>query len=219
MVETPQQQDGDMAALAKGGRTNFIGFLLRLVARIPFLFIAGQLYGAQALGRFASALVVVELLALVCSMGEKRGLAQRLANSDEPESNLVLDGLLLALLLSVIAGTFLWFVPDPMFPNGMNGPLDKLLVFAIPGFAMTEVALAAQAYRFDIATTVRARSLAEPWTISIAAGVLYFVAPASGLALAYLASIYAALIVALWPFLKTFGRPQGWRPRPAISVR
>ncbi|MCP9222647.1 oligosaccharide flippase family protein [Erythrobacter sp. LQ02-29] len=214
MVETAQQQDGDMAALAKGGRTNFIGFLLRLVARIPFLFIAGQLYGAQALGRFASALVVVELLALVCSMGEKRGLAQRLANSDEPESNLVLDGLLLALLLSVIAGTFLWFVPDPMFPNGMNGPLDKLLVFAIPGFAMTEVALAAQAYRFDIATTVRARSLAEPWTISIAAGVLYFVAPASGLALAYLASIYAALIVALWPFLKTFGRPQGWRPRP-----
>ena len=35
----PDQQE-DIAALAKGGRTNFFGFLLRLVARIPFLFIA-----------------------------------------------------------------------------------------------------------------------------------------------------------------------------------
>ncbi len=46
---------GDIAALAKGGRTNFYGFLIRLVARIPFLFIASRLYGASALGRFASA--------------------------------------------------------------------------------------------------------------------------------------------------------------------
>jgi hypothetical protein len=37
--------DEDIAALAKGGRTNFFGFVLRLAARIPFLFIAGRLYG------------------------------------------------------------------------------------------------------------------------------------------------------------------------------
>ena len=36
----------DIAALAKGGRTNFFGFLLRLAARMPFLFIAGRFYGA-----------------------------------------------------------------------------------------------------------------------------------------------------------------------------
>jgi hypothetical protein len=30
--------EGDVAALAKGGRTNFFGFLARLVARVPFLF-------------------------------------------------------------------------------------------------------------------------------------------------------------------------------------
>ena len=45
--------DGEIAALAKGGRTNFLGFLLRLAARLPFLFIAGRLYGADALGRWA----------------------------------------------------------------------------------------------------------------------------------------------------------------------
>ena len=74
-----KRRGGDLAALAKGGRTNFLGFLLRLAARLPFLFIAGRLYGAEALGRFASALVVVELIAMLCTMGEKRGLAQRLS--------------------------------------------------------------------------------------------------------------------------------------------
>ena len=37
----------DIAALAKGGRTNIFGFLLRLAARLPFLFIAGRLYGGD----------------------------------------------------------------------------------------------------------------------------------------------------------------------------
>ena len=60
----PQVPGGDIAALAKGGRTNFLGFLMRLAARLPFLFIGGRLYGASALGRFASALVIVELTAM-----------------------------------------------------------------------------------------------------------------------------------------------------------
>ncbi|WP_428027435.1 oligosaccharide flippase family protein [Altererythrobacter sp.] len=209
----PSSEQGDIAALAKGGRTNFFGFLLRLAARLPFLFIAGRLYGAEALGRFASALVVIELLALVCSMGEKRGLAQRLTEGEELPANLVFDGLLLALILSCIAGVVLWFVPGPMFPNGMNGPLDKLLVIAIPGYALTEILLAAQAYRYDIATTVRARAVIEPWTISIMAGVFFYSRWSdSGLALAYIASIFAGLVAAAWPFLRTYGLPKEWRP-------
>ena len=204
--------DGDIAALAKGGRTNVLGFLLRLAARIPFLFIAGRFYGAEALGRFASALVVVELVALICSLGEKRGLAQRLADSDENPTNLVFDGLLLALLFSSAAALFLWFVPAPMFPAGITDPLDRLLVLAIPAYALTEIVLAAQAYRFDIATTVRARAIVEPWTISIMAGVLYLIVPGAGLSLAYIASIYAGLIAAAWPFARTYGLPKLWRP-------
>ena len=40
-MSQPAQGGEDIAALAKGGRTNFFGFLMRLVARLPFLFIAG----------------------------------------------------------------------------------------------------------------------------------------------------------------------------------
>jgi O-antigen/teichoic acid export membrane protein len=210
---------GDLAALAKGGRTNFMGFLLRLAARLPFLFIAGRLYGPDELGRFASALVVVELTAMLCTVGEKRGLAQRLSEGESEPTGIVADGLLLALLVGGAAATLLWLVPAPMFPSGAYSQIDKLLVLAIPALALTEILLAACAYRYDIAATVRARAIVEPWTISIMAGAMYFIVPESGLSLAYLISIYAALITAAWPFFKSYGLPHAWRPSLGRTAR
>ncbi len=214
----------DLAQLAKGGRTNTLGFALRLIARIPFLIIATRLYGAEALGRFASALVLIEIVALICSLGEKRGLAQRLSDgagdNRAGETNLVYDGLLLALAYSAAAALALLAFPGLMFPNGTNSPWDLWLVATIPAFAITEILLAAQAYRFDIAATVRARAIVEPWVISIAAGVFFFI-PATreaGLALAFIASIYAGLLTALWPFLRTYGLPRGWHPHPRAML-
>lgn len=208
----------DAAALAKGGRQNFAGFLLRLAARIPFLVIAGRLYGAEALGRFASALVVVELAAQLASLGEKRGLAQRLADRDDvAPTNLVWEGMLLALLLSAAAAALLWLVPAPLFPSGGYSQIDLLIVFAIPAYALTEIVLAAQAYRFDIATTVRARAIVEPWTISLMAGVFWLLEDTreAGLSLAYLVSVYAGLAAALIPFLRDYGLPRGMPLGPA----
>lgn len=215
----------DIAQIAKGGRTNFFGFFLRLAARIPFLFIAGRAaaYGPDALGRFASALVVIELTAMICTLGEKRGLAQRLSDSDDNPANVVADGTLVALLASSAAALFFWFVPAPMFPGGQYTQIDRLMVLAIPPLALTEIWLAGLAYRFNIAATVRARAVIEPWTISIVAGLMIFVAPESGLAIAYVASIFAAALAALIPFLRMYGRPVGWRPSPralgALTVR
>lgn len=212
--------EGDIAALAKGGRTNFFGFLLRLAARLPFLFIAGRLYGAEALGRFASALVIVELIAMLCTMGEKRGLAQRLSEGDGTAANhIVFDGLLVAFLFGSGAAVLLYLFPAPMFPSGQFTELDRLVVLAIPALAMTEIALAAQAYKFDIATTVRARAVVEPWTISIMAGVFFYLIPASGLSMAYIASVMAAALTALWPFVRSYGLPRGWTPSPGRMIR
>jgi O-antigen/teichoic acid export membrane protein len=214
------QDQGDIAALAKGGRQNFAGFLLRLAGMLPFLFIAGRLYGPAALGRYASALVVVEIVGLVCSMGEKRGLAQRLTeDSDVHPANIVFDGMLIATIAGSAAAAFFWVVPAPMFPSGEYTRLDRLIVLAIPAYALTEIVLAAQAYRFDIGTTVRARSIVLPWTLSILAGVLWFVVPESGLSLAYLASTFAGLATGLWSFFRTYGLPKQWRPRPRAMWR
>ncbi|MBX7533263.1 lipopolysaccharide biosynthesis protein [Qipengyuania sp. 1XM1-15A] len=213
-----------MATLAKGGRTNTLGFIVRLLGGLPFLFVGYRLYGVEEMGRFAIAFVVVEILALVCALGEKRGLAQRLAEGaedDEPEAarrkvNLVFDGMLASLAVSLVVCAVLLVFPVIIFPNGVNSSWDMWMIAAIPAFALTEILLAAQAYRYDIATTVRARALVEPWTKSILVTALFFVPGVGegGIALAFLGAIYAALLTAAWSFFRTYGRPAGWRPRP-----
>ena len=74
------------------------------------------------------------------------------------------------------------------------------------------------AYRFDVASAVRARAIVEPWTISIGAGLLVFYSTRDGLILSYVASIAAGLVAALWPLARSYGRPNGWRPAPAELV-
>ena len=204
----------DLATLAKGGRTNFFGFLLRLVARLPFLFIAGRFYGADQLGRFASALIIIEIGGQLATLGLKRGLAKELGQGDRDEAAVIADGLLLSLMFSSLLAGILFLFPDPMFPNGMNSRWDLLLPFALVFLAITEVMLAALAFRYNIAATVRSRAVVEPWVLSIAAGVLLFV-PAladGGLAISYLLSVAAAAVTAFIPMLRMYGLPRGWKP-------
>jgi O-antigen/teichoic acid export membrane protein len=206
------QDDADIAVLAKGGRTNVFGFLLRLAARLPFLFIAGRMYGPETLGRFAYAILIIEFAAQLATLGLKRGLAQRLSSSDEPPAHIVWDGLLIAGLASTIAVILLAFFPQIMFPNsGINGR-EQLLPLTIFAIAWSEVALAALAYRHNVAATVTARAIVEPWTISIAALALWFYSPRDGLILSYVVSMVAALGASIWPLLRMYGMPQGWRP-------
>ena len=213
-AEAAQAERDDISALAKGGRANVLGFALRLAARIPFLFIAGRLYGASVLGRFAYAVLVVEFAAQLATMGLKRGLADQLARDERSQSHVVADGLLLCLICSAAGAALLMLFPEAMFPNsGMNG-LDRLLPLIIIAIVMTDVALAACAYRYDIAATVRARAIVEPWTISIAAFAFYFYSERDGLILSYVASMFAAFLAAMWPLMRHYGLPRGWRPNP-----
>jgi O-antigen/teichoic acid export membrane protein len=212
-----ERQQEDIAALAKGGRTNLFGFFLRLAARIPFLFIAGRAsaYGPAALGRFASALVLIELTSMLCTMGEKRGLAQRLSQSEGQvhPANTIADGTIIALIASISASVFFWFVPALLFPGGHFTWIDRLMVIALPAMTMTEIWLAALAYRLRVTPTVWSRAIVEPWTISIMAGAMIWLAPESGLSIAYIASIYAAALTAFVPFFREYGVPRGWRPK------
>ncbi len=209
--------DDDIAALAKGGRTNVMGFVLRLAARIPFLFIAGRLYGPEALGRFAYAILIVEFVAQLATLGLRRGLAELLSRDDRPHSHMVADGLLVGMIASALGAALLIAVPQIMFPNSAINGLDRFLPLMIFAIVVTDITLAALAYRFDIVSAVRARAIVEPWTISIAAGALYFYSARDGLILSYVASLLAALLVALWPLWRSYGLPWGWRPdAPAL---
>ncbi|WP_336962183.1 lipopolysaccharide biosynthesis protein [Sphingobium aquiterrae] len=208
------RDDEDIAALAKGGRTNIFGFLLRLAARLPFLFIAGRLYGPDVLGRFAYAILVVEFAAQLATLGLKRGLAGELSRTDRPHAHVVTDAMLVTLIAAVAAALILMAVPQAMFPNsGLNG-LDRLLPLIIIAVAGSDVALAACAYRFDIGATVRARSIIEPWAISIGAFAFYFYSTRDGLILSYVLSMIAAFVASIVPMSRHYGIPAGWRPSP-----
>jgi O-antigen/teichoic acid export membrane protein len=216
-LTTARTDEEDIQALAKGGRTNVFGFVLRLAARIPFLFIAGRLYGPEALGRFAYAILIVEFAAQLGSLGLRRGLAELLSRDDRPHAHIIADCLLAAMVASALGAAFLIALPQFMFPNsGING-FDRFLPLAIFAIVATDISLSALAYKFDILSTVRARAVVEPWTISIAAGVFYFYSARDGLILAYIASLAAALVFALWPLWRSYGLPRGWRPSPTRS--
>ena len=204
----------DLAALARGGRINFFGFVLRLLARLPFLFIAGRMYGAEALGRFAYAVLIVEFAAQLATLGLKRGLAQQLAKTDKPHVCVVADALLVAAIGSAIAMAILALFPQAMFPNSEITGMEWALPITVFALAWSDICLAALAYRHDVTSTVRARAIVEPWTISIAAFAWWFISTRDGLIIAYALSMVGALIASVIPFLKSYGLPRGWRPDP-----
>ena len=208
---TPPADDID--TLAKGGRANVGGFLIRLIARIPFLFIAGQWYGAEALGRLAYAIVVIEFAAQLATLGLKRGLALHLAGEARDQG--VWDALLLALGAALLPMAAMMLMPQIMFPNSPVHGAERFLPLVIPALALSDIMLAALAWRYDIGATVRARAIIEPWTISIAAFGLAWYSLRDGLLIAYALSMGAALLASMIPFFKSYGLPQGWRPRAA----
>ncbi len=215
-----ENDPGDLAALASGGRTNFFGFLLRLAARLPFLFVAGRYYGAEQLGRFAYAILIVEFAAQLATLGLKRGLAEQLTKADRPHAHVVWDGMLAAGIASAAAAAILIAFPQAMFPNSRINGVERLLPLIILAIAWSDVALAALAYRGDIAATVRARSVVEPWVISIAAIGLYFtLSRRDGLIIAYVLSLVAAMLASLWPLVRSYGPPRDWRPQPGVILR
>ncbi|PTQ10761.1 polysaccharide biosynthesis protein [Sphingomonas oleivorans] len=211
----PLKPGEDIAVLAKGGRTNFFGFLIRLAARLPFLFVAGRIYGADALGRFAYAVIVVEFAAQIATLGLKRGLAEQLSGTERPHVHVVWDAMLVAALASAIAAGILALFPQMMFPNSDMFGSEALLPLTIFALAWSDIALSALAYRRDIGATVMARSIVEPWTISIGALALSWYSLRDGLILSYVLSVVAALAASIWPLMRSYGRPRGWRPQPS----
>ena len=205
-----------MATLARGGRLNVFGFVLRLAGMVPFLFIGGRIYGPAALGRFAYAILVVEFGAQIAALGLRRGLAQLLSDAKKPQAWIVADALLVAAIGSAIGMAILIVFPKAMYPTTPVGGLDRLLAITVLAIAWTDIALAALAFHNDVGATVRARSIVQPWIISISAFALSFVpimvSRGDGLIIAYFLSMVAALIAALIPLMRCYGLPRGWSP-------
>src|SRR6476469_5739106 len=193
-----------MATLARGGRLNVFGFVLRLAGMVPFLFIGGRIYGPAALGRFAYAVLTVEFAAQIAALGLRRGLAQLLADGKKPQAWIVADALLVAAIGSAIGMAILFVFPRAMYPTTAIHGLDRMLAVTVLAISWTDIALAALAYHNDVASTVRARSVVQPWVIASVAFGWSYISLDDGLIIAYVVSMVAALVAALIPLVRCF---------------
>lgn len=208
----PDKASADSRALARGGLTNFSGFLLRLGARFPFLMLAARLYGAEELGRFAYATMVAELAAALAMVGLKRGLSNELAKAKAPHTHVIADGLLLSFGFGIVAIGILSLFPALLFPLGSG---DHIYWFApiVLAIILSDISLTALAFQHNIGATVKARSVIEPWVLTIVGVILAFTSfKGNGLLLAYVVSLIAASLASVIPMLRSFGWPKGWRP-------
>src|SRR4029079_12066564 len=133
------------------------------------------------------------------------------------------DALLVAAVGSAIAMGILMFFPQAMFPNSELTGLEWLLPITIIALAWSDIMLAALAYRHDVTSTVRARAIVEPITISAAALALAFVPKmverGDGLIIAYVLSMVGALFASVIPFVRSYGFPRGWSRDPKTLWR
>jgi O-antigen/teichoic acid export membrane protein len=211
--------------ILRGGLSAGGGLAVRLGARIIFLAIAAQLFGAALFGSFSLAVAVVELAAAVAGLGMKRYLFKLL---DEPgertPSHVLLDCVLLVLGVGLLLGATIAFAAIAIPADRLAAQTALALLLAAPmvaGQALLDLLLAATRWKHRMRYDVVARSLIEPY-IGAAATVMAWLAGFEivGLLIGYVAGTLAALGYAAVGTAKCFGsfRLHSYRARPAALL-
>ena len=179
-------------AYATGG-----GFAVRLGARLLFLFVAGRLFGARALGDYLLAVAIVELAVAIGNLGTKKLIFPLLDQRGErAAAHVVLDTATLvttvSLTLAAILAALALMLPGPGLVLALVAPM-------IAGQALLDLFLAATRWRGAVRFEVVGRSIVEPYA-GVAGTLLAWGlgAGALGLAYGYVAGTLAALGYAMW---------------------
>ena len=205
--------------VVRGARTTFLGFLLRLGGRLPFLLIAGHFYGSEALGLFAYATAVVELVALLAGFGLRRSLLQHLATASDTHKAAA-EALLLTLLAAIIGIALLAAFPQLAFPDHPGGLVPRLFPLIILALVTCELCIAALTHHHLMFPQVISRALVEPWVLTLTAGALAFTPlKPEGLFIAYAAAMGSAALVALYYYQRRFHASGFLRVRRAGLIR
>jgi O-antigen/teichoic acid export membrane protein len=198
--------------ILRGGWSAAAGFVVRLGARLLFLFIAGRLFGAALFGAFSLAVAVVELAVTIGGLGTKRTLFQFLDERDprgRPAAHIVVDAaLLVALAGGLAAGAIVAAIL--LLPGAwLSANTAKAMLILAPmvvGQALLDLFSAATRWRHLIRYEVIGRSIVEPYAGvagTIAAYALGY--SADGLLIGYWLGTLAALLYVLAGARRAFG--------------
>ncbi len=197
----------DTRDLARGAGVNYLGYLLRLSARAPFLFLAGLLYGETRFGRYTFAIALVETLAALAVFGLKGSIFKFMEPTFRHRlraslSDVVASALALALGLSLIFMGALGLVLGTLLYFGQGTELLAtlfMLMPVIPFIVMADVLLSATRYRRIMRYEVTARSILEPLMLTLSTLAFYFLGwHEYGLVGAYFVSLMVAGLSSLY---------------------
>ncbi len=206
--------------LLKGAAANLFGFIIRLGARLPFLFVVALLYGKEIFGQYLFAVTSVETLTAIILFGFKRSLFHFL-NDDVHRSDMtgVYNTALAALMVclgigaAVIIPIYLWkdFLFQ-LFPGEMAKGVFILLPAAII-YALAEILLTATRAARKMRYEVTAKSIVEPYVLLIfSAGLFFLNYVEDGLFIAYWVMNISIFIYAVYAFGKIYKKDiRVWR--------
>jgi O-antigen/teichoic acid export membrane protein len=209
--------------IMRGGLSAAGGLGVRLGARIIFVIIAAQLFGAALFGAFSLAVAVVELAVAVAGLGMKRYLFKLL---DEPgersPAHVLLDAMLLVTVASLVLGAAI-ALPAVLLPEEALAPQTALALLLVApmvmGQALLDLLSAATRWKHYMRYEVVARSLIEPYLGVAATVATYFAGFESvGLLIGYAVGTLAALAYAALGLRRCFGTFDLSRYRPRALV-
>lgn len=222
---TPSE-DKDKKDIVKGAGVNFLGFIIRLSSRLPFILLVMALFGKELYGRYIFIITTVELGAALAVFGFKRSLFKFIQDKDSSDGHTQEEVIVAALLCSFIVGLLMiglitissghmaaWFDYPEMVP-GLRKLVPIILVIST-----VDILLAGTRFSRSMKYEMIGRSFVEPYVLLFSMLAFYFLDfGEAGLLMAYTASIFAALLTALWGSARLFSLRNFLAARPRFSL-
>jgi len=196
--------------ILRGGGSAGLGLVIRLGARLLFVFVAARLFGAALFGAYSVAVAGVELAVAIGGLGTKRILFKLLEDDagGRAPAHIVLDAALAVLGVSLMLATLVMAVLA-LAPGAADGATGRALFIIAPviaGQALTDLFLAATRWKHRMQYEVVSRSIAEPYVAIAATLVAWLIGlRQDGLLIGYWAGTFAALGYAIWGTRREFG--------------
>jgi len=222
---TPKEET-DKKDIVRGASVNFLGFIIRLSSRLPFILLVVALFGNELYGRYVFIITTIELGAALAVFGFKRSLFKFILDRDYNEGHSAEEvivaalfcsfsvGLLMIGMILILAEHMAVFFDYPEMVRGLTQLVPIILLVS-----MVDILLAGTRATRKMKFEMIARSFIEPYVLLLSMLVFYFLDfGESGLLLAYATSILAALMTALWGCCKQFHLRNFLAARPSFSM-
>lgn len=206
-----ERLDQDKRDIKRGSTLSILGFLARLCARIPFLLIAGRLYGSATYGEYVLLTAIVETTALLSTFGLKRTIFRFIGDNHKDSPTVIRHALILALALSVALVALIQLTAMPVLtffstPDSVSNLI--LLSWAIPFISLTDIFLSSTLSKRLMRYEITVRSFVEPITLTVVSLGLYFSGLTGvGLIAAFVTAFATAAAFSAYHCHETFG----WR--------